>query len=89
MFNINKYANWEGQIIKISGGGLPKSVIICNLYRPPRMLQDQIRQFINELSMVLSTIERKNNDVLYWLLKLYFQTGYRGLFALSYRNPIS
>ena len=29
-----------------------------------RMLQDQIRQFINELSMVLSTIERKNNDVL-------------------------
>ena len=26
---------------------------------------------------------------LYWLLKLYFQTGYRGLFALSYRNPIS
>ena len=28
------------------------------------MLQDQIRQFINELSMVLSTIERKNNDVL-------------------------
>ena len=34
------YANWEGQIIKVSGGGLPKSVIICNLYRPPRMLQD-------------------------------------------------
>ena len=28
------------------------------------MLQDQIRQFINELSMVLSTIERKNHDVL-------------------------
>ena len=28
-------------------------------------------------------------NTLYWLLKLYFQTGYRGLFALSYRNPIS
>ena len=28
------------------------------------MLQDQIRQFINELSIVLSTIEHKNNDVL-------------------------
>ena len=28
------------------------------------MLQDQIRQFINELSTVLSTIERKKNDVL-------------------------
>ena len=64
ILNINEYANWEGQIIKVSGGGLPKSVIICNLYRPPRMLQDQIRQFINELSTVLSTIERKKNDVL-------------------------
>ena len=28
------------------------------------MLQDQIRQFINELSTVLSTIERKQNNVL-------------------------
>ena len=28
------------------------------------MLQDQIRQFIYELSMVLSTIERTNNDIL-------------------------
>ena len=64
ILNINEYANWEGHIIKVSGGGLPKSVIICNLYRPPRMLQDQIRQFINELSTVLSTIERKTNDVL-------------------------
>ena len=64
ILNINEYANWEGQIIKVSGGGLPKSVIICNLYRPPRMLQDQIRQLINELSTVLSTIERTKNDVL-------------------------
>ena len=61
---INEYANWEGQIITVSGGGLPKSVIICNLYGPPMMLQDQMRQFINELSTVLSTIERKKNDVL-------------------------
>ena len=28
-------------------------------------------------------------DCLYWLLKLYFYTGYRGIFALSYRNPSS
>ena len=28
------------------------------------MLQEQIRQFINELSKGVSTIERKNNDVL-------------------------
>ena len=64
ILNINEYAKWDGQIIKVPGGGLPKSVIICNLYRTPRLLQDQIRQFINELSTVLSTIDRKKNDVL-------------------------
>ena len=53
ILNINEYASWEGQIIKVSGGGLPKSAITCYLYRPPRMLEDQIRQLINERSTVL------------------------------------
>ena len=32
---------------------------------------------------------RRGGGILYWLLKLYFYTSYRGLFALSYRNPSS
>ncbi len=47
--NINKYTLWESLILRIKGGGLPKGLIIGNIYRPPRMLKDEIKQFINEL----------------------------------------
>ena len=43
LINLNKYEYWEGQIIKVTGGGLPKEIIIGNIYRPPRMLHYQIR----------------------------------------------
>ena len=37
----------------------------------------------------IKTTRHIGPKVLYWLLKLYFQTGFRGIFALSYRNPSS
>ena len=43
-------ANWEAQIIHISGGGLPNEIIICNVYRPPRDLNSDYRKFIDEFS---------------------------------------
>ena len=64
LINLNEYEYWEGQIIKVTGGGLPKEIIIGNIYRPPRMLHDQIRQFINELTVLMTNIENKNDVIL-------------------------
>ncbi len=32
---LNKYDSWEGQVIKITKGGLNKPLIIANIYGPP------------------------------------------------------
>ena len=56
--NINKYTLWEGLILQIKGGGLPKGLIIGNIYRPPRMLKDEIKQFINEFSLLIVSLEK-------------------------------
>ncbi len=45
MMNLNKYDSWEGQVIKITKGGLNKPLIIANIYRPPKDLNDKYRQF--------------------------------------------
>ena len=63
LINLNEYEYWEGQIIKVTGGGLPKEIIIGNIYWPPRMLHDQIRQFINELTVLMTNIENKNEVI--------------------------
>ena len=47
--NINQHTLWEGLVLRIKGGGLTKGIIIGNIYTPPRMLKDEIKQFINEL----------------------------------------
>ena len=44
--SINTHEHWEGQMILVHGGGLSKSIIIGNVYRPPRQLREQINQFI-------------------------------------------
>ena len=48
--NINQHTFWEGLVLRIKCGGLPKGIIIGNIYRPPRMLKDEIKQFINEFT---------------------------------------
>ena len=56
--NINNYTLWEGLILRIKGGGLPKGLIIGNIYRPPRMLKDEIKQFINEFTSLIVSLEK-------------------------------
>ena len=58
ILNINKYTLWEGLILRIKGGGLPKGLIIGNIYRPPRMLKDEIKQFISEFSLLIVSLEK-------------------------------
>ena len=48
----------------MSGGGLPKTIVIGNIYRPPRMLVAQINKFINELTLQLQSIGKCKNIII-------------------------
>ena len=42
ILSLNQYDNWEGQFIKVTDGGLSKDIIIGNIYRPPRDLNEKL-----------------------------------------------
>ena len=48
----------EGLVLQIKGGGLPKGLIIGNIYRPPRMLKVEVKQFINEFTLLILSLEK-------------------------------
>lgn len=58
---LNNYDHWEGQVIKITGSGLTKPIILGNIYRPPK---SNLISFINEFSQTLSTIDSGTSDVI-------------------------
>ena len=64
LIKVNQYENWEGQLIEITGGGLTKPGIMGNIYRPPRDLNVNYQQFINEFSLLLSTFDQNNPEVI-------------------------
>ena len=39
-------------------------VILGNIYRPPRDINENYRQFIDELTTVLTKLERSHSDVI-------------------------
>ena len=47
IMTLNQFDHWEGQFVKITSGGLSKDVIIGNIYRPPRDLNENYMQFLN------------------------------------------
>ncbi len=61
---LNKYDSCEGQVIKITKGGLNKPLIIANICRPPKDLNDKYRQFTNELMPILKSLDRKKAEVI-------------------------
>ncbi len=70
VLNVNMHRGptlWEGLTLQIKGGGLPKGLIIWNIYRPPRMLKVEIKQFINEFALLILSLEKYklNNS---WIL---------------------
>ena len=46
------------------GGGLSKQLIIGNIYRPPKDINENYKQFTHELSQVLSHFEELNADTI-------------------------
>ena len=62
--NLNYYELWEGLIIKVSEGGLTKPAITGNIYRPPRNLNHNLEQFIPEFSLMLSSLDQIQHNVI-------------------------
>ena len=61
--NINQHTLWEGLVLRIKGGGLPKGIIIRNIYIPPRMLKDEVKQFINEFTLLILSLEKHRLNI--------------------------
>ena len=56
---------WEGQFIEIFVDSMrPKKIILGNIYRPPRDINENYRQFIDEFTTVLAKLERSHSDVI-------------------------
>ena len=51
-------------IIEKGIGGLSKDVIIGNKYRPPRDLNENSMQFLNEFTSIISLIDKTNSDII-------------------------
>ncbi len=54
---------WEGLILQIKGRALPKGLIIGNIYRPPNMLKEEIKQFINEFTLRILSLEKSKLNI--------------------------
>ena len=57
---LNMDKHWEGQIIQVNGGGLPQTITIGNIYRPPRPLNEKYNEFLNEFTTVISSMQKNN-----------------------------
>ncbi len=61
---VNKSSIWEGQFINVYGGDLPRKLILGNIYRPPRDVNENYKTFIDEFKHVLSNLGNKSNDII-------------------------
>ena len=52
--------------MQVNGGGLPQTITIGNIYRPPRPLNENYNEFLNEFKTVISSMQKrqKNNLIL-------------------------
>ena len=64
IINLNSYEHWEGLIIKVNGDNLAKKLTIGNIYRPPKILNEQINAFITEFSSVAASLGDSNNELI-------------------------
>ena len=61
--NLNTYQQWEGLVVKVQSN-LSKTVTIGNIYRSPRTRNEDLSAFIDELTPIISSLEKNcNNDI--------------------------
>ena len=56
MIKLNTYTNWEGQLLKVKGGGLSHTFVIGNIYRHSRSLNENDNEFIRDFSNAISSL---------------------------------
>ena len=54
---LNMYKHWERQIIQVNGGGLFQTITIGNINRPPRPINENYSEFLNEFTTVISSMQ--------------------------------
>ncbi len=62
---LTNYDTWKGQIIQVKKVELlNKPIIIWNIYRPPKDIDEKYSEFINEFAHVLDTLETMDSEVI-------------------------
>ena len=64
IMNLNMYKHWEGLVIKVKGDTLTNPFVICNIYRPPRSTIPVLREFLDEITPVINTLDTPNHNVI-------------------------
>jgi exonuclease III len=54
---------WEGLFIDIYHTSFSKKLTLCNIYRPPRPRNDDIKSFINIFSPILENLSKENDNL--------------------------
>ena len=55
---------WEGLLIEIESREFKKKVMIGNMYKPPGERNENYQSFLNELSPVLTHLEKYNDEII-------------------------
>ncbi len=60
--SFNSFSTWDNQILKINEGGLQKPINIFNIYQAPMVQNEKYREFIQEISPLLVSMEKENSE---------------------------
>ncbi len=63
-YKVNKSSISEGQFINVYGGGLPRKLILGNIYRPRRDINEYYKNFIDEFKHVISNLGNNSTDII-------------------------
>lgn len=83
---------WENQFTEISGPNLQNPIIIGNVYRPPKNVNQHYRLFTNEITKILQDLNRTNKEVIIAgdfninLLKIYEKRAFNTFFESMISN---
>ena len=65
LLSLHKYPEiWESQFIEVSGNKSQKNVVLGNVYRPPRDINENYRTFIDEFTIILKSFQKSKGDVI-------------------------
>ena len=61
--SITDSALWEGIFLEVHGELLNKPILIGNIYRPPRNLNENYETFTNDFCEILNHLNTMNKEV--------------------------